>query len=521
MPPVARWTCRRPHRREGDRWIEAGATFPIPTEPRPFVAEKDVLAAIRDHLERTPEAGRTYQRYFTLTNLHNDPRVFDEDLTLAGACAGEAGQQSELEAEDRRPAGRRSATDGPRRRPARPGLGPGRPLAADRPQRAGAGRGPVRGGPRRAAPGLSVRAAAPQRPRPGDAAAGRRRRRGWLATTSPRSGPTGSSPPRRGRHSTRRSSAFRRAPANSSGGWPSTWRQTSSATASPAPGSPIAACRATTGWSSGTTRPYGAYWKSYDFKLDEGAAALARFPLGPAFAANPFGRQAFEHAGGEIIFNLPNGLQGYLLVNGRDERIAAGPIEVVGDALRTSGTATIVNGLSCMACHKDGMISGFADEIRAGRGVAGRRLAKVERLYPEKAVMDRLLAEDEGRFLAAVERATGGFLKRGGRGDESTPRLPRADRRRRPAVRRRPRHRGRGGRIGPPRPGGARGRHPGQPRAASAGPRPTPPAGGDDQAGGVGVVEFLNTPFQEASLQLELGTPYHDRSDRGGGPRPR
>ena len=102
---------------------------------------------------------------------------------------------------------------------------------------------------------------------------------------------------------------------------------------------------------------YGAYWKSYDFKRNDGTSNLFRHPLGPTFADNPYPRQAFEHAGGEIIFNLPNGLQGYLLVDGKGQRIDAGPVEVVSDALRTSGTAAIVDGLSCMACHQRGVIA--------------------------------------------------------------------------------------------------------------------------------------------------------------------
>src|SRR5262249_44240885 len=52
---------------------------------------------------------------------------------------------------------------------------------------------------------------------------------------------------------------------------------------------------------------HGAYWKSYDFKTNEGSGNLLKHPLGPVFADNPFPRQAFEHAGGELIFNLPNG----------------------------------------------------------------------------------------------------------------------------------------------------------------------------------------------------------------------
>ena len=57
-----------------------------------------------------------------------------------------------------------------------------------------------------------------------------------------------------------------------------------------------------------------------DFKSNDNLGNLFRLPLGPQFADNPFPQQAFKHDGGEIIFNLPNGLQGYLLVNGKDAR---------------------------------------------------------------------------------------------------------------------------------------------------------------------------------------------------------
>ena len=94
---------------------------------------------------------------------------------------------------------------------------------------------------------------------------------------------------------------------------------------------------------------YGAYWKSYDFKGNNRRAILSQFPLGPALPNHPFPALAFEHDGGEIVFHLPNGLQGYLLIDGRDNRVDAGPIEVVSDALKTSGTPAIVSGLSCIA----------------------------------------------------------------------------------------------------------------------------------------------------------------------------
>jgi serine/threonine-protein kinase len=157
---------------------------------------------------------------------------------------------------------------------------------------------------------------------------------------------------------------------------------------------------------------YGAYWKSYDFTKNEGTGNLFRYPLGPVFAGNPYAHQAFEHAGGEILFNLPNGLQAYLLVDAAGRRIDTGPTEVVSDALKTSGTATLVTGLSCMACHRQGTIAA-RDTVRDGLAVVGAPRDKVERLYPVQPTLDRLLARDESRFLKALDEAAGVFLKVG------------------------------------------------------------------------------------------------------------
>ena len=161
---------------------------------------------------------------------------------------------------------------------------------------------------------------------------------------------------------------------------------------------------------------HGYYWKSYDFLPGKGRSKLSRFPLGPLnlFPPNrhPYPFQAFVHDGGELIWALPNGLQGYMLVNGQDERIDDGPINVVDDPLKTSGTPAIVNGLSCMACHKQGMIP-FKDTIRDGSAVFGAAEQAVRRLYPEHAEMDKLVDNDRARFMAALRRAIGPFLLKG------------------------------------------------------------------------------------------------------------
>src|SRR5262249_14790874 len=143
-----------------------------------------------------------------------------------------------------------------------------------------------------------------------------------------------------------------------------------------------------------------------------GRGNLFVFPLGPEFDGNSFERQAFKHDGGEIIFALPNGLQGYMLVNGKDERIDEGPVNVVSDGKKVSGTPLIVNGLSCMACHLHGVIR-LQDTIRTGSILGGNAREKLRELYPPPETMNTLLKKDEERFLRALEEAMGPFLKTG------------------------------------------------------------------------------------------------------------
>ena len=160
---------------------------------------------------------------------------------------------------------------------------------------------------------------------------------------------------------------------------------------------------------------YGAYWKSYDFKAGQERGNLIRFPLGPGKELIPgtkYQDQAFEHDGGEIIFHLPNGLQGYMLIDGKDNRIDAGPTSVVSDENKTSGNVEIVNGLSCMYCHKAGMITNFKDEVRGGVELGGEAKEKVEDLYPTHKEMQELVAEDNAKFKFALERTMRPFFKK-------------------------------------------------------------------------------------------------------------
>jgi hypothetical protein len=49
-------------------------------KPRPFKTTTDVLAAIKQHLTKTAEDDRKFQRYFTLDNLYNDKTLSEKQL---------------------------------------------------------------------------------------------------------------------------------------------------------------------------------------------------------------------------------------------------------------------------------------------------------------------------------------------------------------------------------------------------------------------------------------------------------
>ena len=98
------------------------------------------------------------------------------------------------------------------------------------------------------------------------------------------------------------------------------------------------------------TSRYGAYWKSYDFAGSVGTQNILTNPL------------SFTHDGGEAIFNLPNGLQGYYLVNASGFRLDDAPINIVSNP--AASDPTVRNGISCIGCHTEGMKT-FEDEVRS------------------------------------------------------------------------------------------------------------------------------------------------------------
>lgn len=143
-----------------------------------------------------------------------------------------------------------------------------------------------------------------------------------------------------------------------------------------------------------------AFWISYDFASESKLANIGVHPLD------------FDFDGGEIIFNLPNGMQAYMLTDKKGTRLNEGPINIVQD--ESQKDFLVRNGVSCMGCHSAGMIK-VQDDIRyeLDKGQTETQFDDLEkdqirRLYPTRDEFDGHLEEDIRRFnesltLAGVE----------------------------------------------------------------------------------------------------------------------
>ena len=166
----------------------------------------------------------------------------------------------------------------------------------------------------------------------------------------------------------------------------------------------------------------GMYWRTYDF--DEPPANLVdrtnggllpdrrnvfAFPLGPGgLAENPF-----QHAGGEAIFALPNGLHAYYLANAVNARLDKAPIAIVSDPKRPD--RSVEAGVSCMSCHVSGILpkaDQMIDHLDKNPKAFPRGEAEIVRaLYPGKEAGLKWM-EADAKTYAAVVAKTGAKVSR-------------------------------------------------------------------------------------------------------------
>lgn len=164
----------------------------------------------------------------------------------------------------------------------------------------------------------------------------------------------------------------------------------------------------------------GYYHISYDFFKNSGRANFFDFPLGPVGAFDS--QLAFEHDGGEVIYTLPNGFQAYVLVTASGKRISIAPASVVHDDSMSQVGSVILNGISCISCHYDGMKPenparlAELDEVRERSLSNVRRFTAKDRdliseLYPQRKKFQQLIEADQASWRTAMRQA--GLTKTG------------------------------------------------------------------------------------------------------------
>ncbi len=152
----------------------------------------------------------------------------------------------------------------------------------------------------------------------------------------------------------------------------------------------------------------GYYWKSYDFANSDGVQSLLLHPDGPAEAEPlPSGTEPFEHDGGEMIFSLANGMQGYYLSTATGERLQVGPASIVSFRNKPVGKGVeIVNARSCFDCHENGIIR-KSDEIRpfieSSNTLSRDQREILLEIYAPAETIETLYRQDQDAFRAALE----------------------------------------------------------------------------------------------------------------------
>lgn len=140
---------------------------------------------------------------------------------------------------------------------------------------------------------------------------------------------------------------------------------------------------------------YGYCWVSYDFGNENDQKNICAHPLD------------FDEDGGEMICQLPNGLQSYYLADAVGGRLDIGPTNVVADPNRgqQGEKYEVVNGISCMNCHYDGIIV-KTDDVRDCASYSADDYNSIkdelEQIYAETDALSAAMSEDQGAFLASM-----------------------------------------------------------------------------------------------------------------------
>lgn len=151
----------------------------------------------------------------------------------------------------------------------------------------------------------------------------------------------------------------------------------------------------------------GYFWQTYDTGPSNGDPTknLFAFPLLPETGS----ARKFRFAASEVIYSLPNGLQGYALFDNKGVRLNDADINVVRDVESMVSPAPVIrNAISCHRCHASG-INPARDEIRQHVidhadefGVADTD--RVKSLYKGQTSLNALFKIDNKRYAEALTK---------------------------------------------------------------------------------------------------------------------
>ncbi|MGE0173784.1 MAG: hypothetical protein AB7T49_13385 [Oligoflexales bacterium] len=149
------------------------------------------------------------------------------------------------------------------------------------------------------------------------------------------------------------------------------------------------------------------FWISYDFDDAEDEKNIFENPFGPKDTLDA--GEEFEEAGGEIIWELPNGFLGFFLIDAFGNYLDKGPTTIVQN---TNGPANYVNAIvnanSCMDCHRKGFLD-RNDEIRGfvkiEKDFNNNDLDLAREIYVQKETFTKQIQDDSNRYLAALKEA--------------------------------------------------------------------------------------------------------------------
>jgi serine/threonine-protein kinase len=154
-----------------------------------------------------------------------------------------------------------------------------------------------------------------------------------------------------------------------------------------------------------------SYWISFDFDGGNGNGGVGGVSNGfevnvanESIYADPID---FAFAGGEAIFSLPNGMQGYYVAAANGQRLNEAPVGVVIDPAQNNGV--VVNGGSCHSCHNAGLIT-FTDTVRQyvidnSRLFDNETFEDVMNQYPDPKVFEAQMDLDSEMHIRSVERS--------------------------------------------------------------------------------------------------------------------